>query len=503
MPIQGAQIQYGPWYGGVDYSRPAETLPVNMLFAMQNCRIGNAGQIEKRNGFSKYIASALAGTPTLTACGDHRFSAASSSVFVVAGDTFYEDVSGTWTDRTGGQTITAADDNIFALANAAGTLCLSNGVDAPLKWTAAAGNIALLDVDSRFTWSKHLAYWDNRIWHGNTSAGTDRVYRSDSGDIETIGATSFHTVDQDIDGLAPFRNMLTIHQQDGIHGLFPTGNADVPYAQQRVADKGACAHRSIVVLPDGTMVYVRGDGVYEWSPSTSAPAKISHPLDGTRYWDTLNKSRLQFAHAVDYEQRNEVWIWLPYGVSQTTNNHVMVWNYRYRIWYGPYTVAGARNCSALIDNQPHAGGYSDGLLYKHDDGTNDNTAAIDAWFETAAPFAISAVDQVRWFYARTFFDPAGDQRVQVQQKAPGIPTRSDAFDLGGSFDAIETAFTIGVSAIAGEDLIRGETTDLYGYDPETQLRYTNSNADEPFTIRQVNLVHKPIGNIRKESPGVE
>ena len=510
MPIQAQVLQFGPWTAGVIYALPAEDLPTNALHSMQNCRIGSAGQLVKRDGFSKYISTALASTPTFTMAHQQRFSASSSSVWAVAGTKIYENVAGVWTDRTAALTITAGNDNTFSPVNAAGTLCATNGVDLPWKRATAAGNASLLDVDGRFTWSKWLEWWDSRLWHGNTSAGVMRTYRSDTGDIETYGATAFHTIDADVTGVKALKSGLTIHAENGIWMLYPTGNSTVPYSQQQRANKGTISGRSLVVTPDGEMIFVRRDGIYSFfgseepkkievevfMPSLNGGSVTLFPLEGARYWDVLNGDRLFQSHAVVYPKREEVWFFLPYGTSQTTMNHVMIFNYRRRIFYGPY-LNFTRNCSALIDNLPHAGGYSDGLLYIHDSGETDNTAAIDAWGVTSAPPPLGAAATVRWLYARHHFDLAGAHNLQVLQMGQGLDTLTDSFGMGGSYAAIPN-FIVGTSAIKPDNVLFSAETDLQGYSSAMQFKYRNANASEPFTMRRSEAMYQPIGLEREE-----
>lgn len=510
MPIEGAAIQYGSWTEGVDYSRVAEEQSPKSIPAMQNCTVGNTGEMEKRNGYTEYIDANMSSTPTVVGCGRMRFSGTSDSVFAVAGTKFYEDTDSAWVDRTASISISAGNDNVVSWANAGGTGIFTNNVNAPWKWAAAAGNIAAWDVDSRFTTALCLEFWDNRAWAGNTSSGSDRVWRSDAGDIETFAATSFYTLDQDVTGLKGYRNILTIHADDqfnmggGIWVLSPTGNATAPYSLQKRADKGTVSHRSVVVHSGGSMVYVREDGVYEWDGS-SPPIKISFNLDGPRYWDKINQARLKYSHAVDYPDRSEVWFWIPHGEGQTNMNHIVVWNYRHRIWYGPMLgnveADFTRTSSALINDTPHAGGISKGQLYVHDNSTNDNTAVIDAYFDTSAPPPQGIGTQVRWLYARHAFDAVGEHDVSVQMLSPGIISRTDFLTVG-STDATIGAFIIAVSAIAGETAQIADTH-MWGYDPRVQLRYRNQQADEAFTIRFVNLIYKPQGLTMKEDAGVE
>ena len=69
MPINASSVQYGPWSKGVRYDLPTEDMGIDALYSMSNCRVGQAGQVEKRKGFSKFNSSALNSGATVTAVG--------------------------------------------------------------------------------------------------------------------------------------------------------------------------------------------------------------------------------------------------------------------------------------------------------------------------------------------------------------------------------------------------------------------------------------------------
>ena len=92
MPITANSVQYGPWQKGVRYDLPTEDLGAEALFSMSNCRVGQAGQVEKRKGFAKFNSSALNSDATVTAVGQVTL-AATEKTFAIAGDKFY-DVTG-------------------------------------------------------------------------------------------------------------------------------------------------------------------------------------------------------------------------------------------------------------------------------------------------------------------------------------------------------------------------------------------------------------------------
>ena len=512
MPRLGNAHTYGPWVGGWNASKPSDDLDAREIYDGQNMRIFPDGSARQRSGTTIFNASALTGTATIDSFGQHKFSASSEKIWAITNATFYEDTVGDgtgFTDRTGGMTITAG--NRWSMANANGTLIGHNGVtnDTILKWTAAAGNVAALNVDSRFTTAKHWEFWDNRAWAGNLSSGTDRVWRSDLADITTWGATSFFQTGDIMTGMRKMSNYMVIHSEEIIHLLVPTGNAVTPYRKVPKQHPGTIAPFSVVTvtIPDvgEVQLYIREDGIYAFDGETAR--KLSERLDGDRFWDDLNRTALVDAFAMVYARRSEVWFFLPHGTGQTTMNNIVVYNYRLGIFY-PRWLGVTRTDAAVMDNKPYCGGLSDGFIYDHEDtALNDYYSAtknaIDAWFQTSSRPPDGEVEQCRWLYNRTTTDILGDYDVEFSATMPSSPEVTDVISQGGTLDAIETAFQIGTSAISGEDTLVGNVdSGLEGYDPHIQIKFRNGTVDEQFSIRKTTPVYRPIGQTRKRGAGV-
>ena len=501
MPIAANTVQYGPWQKGVRYDLPTEDLGTEALFSMTNCRVGQAGQVEKRKGFAKFNSSALNSDATVTAVGQVIL-AGTEKTFAIAGDKFYDVTGGSGTDRSGSVTITAGNDNVFQWVLAGATLVLTNGVDTDsITWAGGTANAGTLDDSARFTKGKHIAYWDNRLWMGNVNGAAYQLWRSNTGDITTWGATDYYNFDYDITGIAPLGNALAVHTDRGIHTLTPTGNATVPYQVSRRAPVGTVSGRAIVVLPTGLQLFPRLDGFYAWDGSDQV-TKISQALDGSRFWDKLNTAKLSLVHSLYYPVVNEVWWFIPYGTSQTTTNYAIVYNTLLNCWSGPYTNM-ARDCSALVDKILHAGGF-DGTVYTHDTNNNDDSSAIASTFETGAPPPAGGAMRLRWLYARHFFDTQDSgYDVQVLQQSPKITGITESIIMGEASAGLGS-FVVGTTKLGGEDQALYADTDLIGYDNTSQLKYTNNASDEPFTFRRVMLQYKPIGLMRRrEVVGVE
>ena len=514
MPIPGRPHIYGPWHLGVNYSLPPEELDQAEMSGGQDVRVGKGGEGESRQGTTPYNGTAIGGGAAYTACGQHFFNDTTSREFAINGAKFYEGVSGTWTDRSSTMTITAGDDNTFSHADANGTHLFTNGVsgDNMMKWTAAGGNVAAMDVDSRFTWAKWVEFFDNRVWMANTSTGTDEIWHSDIANIDTWAALSFFQIGEIITGVKSIGDMLAVHSDKAITGLMPTGNAITPYRKKKRGNAGTISGRSIVTvqIPDKgeLQVYVRKDGIYAFNGVDSL--KISGRLDGDRFWDLLDKDRLRQCFADHYELLNEVWFYLPMatavGGTQTNMNIILVYDYLRNIFYPPW-LAGLNeefSCAGVIDRVINSGDISDGFLYTHETGLNDTngtaTNAMESFFTTSASPPEGTDVLLRWLYARHGFDILGDHTVTVSFTSPGIPSDSSTFNQGGGSAAIGS-FKIGTDSIS-RGFLGHEDTDLNGYDPSLQFEYLNSGLSESMSIRSTTAVYKPIGRVRKPEAGV-
>tara|TARA_R100000808_G_scaffold7522_1_gene22043 strand:+ start:13973 stop:15535 length:1563 start_codon:yes stop_codon:yes gene_type:complete len=519
MAIDAETVQYGPWGQGVRYDLPPEDITANGLQKMQNTRLNAAAAVERRHGTAKYESTAaISGPPTFTSVGEFQIPGGAAKVFATAGTKFYEFDDG-WVDRTSTVTITAGDDNTFEWVRAFDKLVLTNGVNGPIKWTGS-GNISALDVDSRFTTAKHVGYWDNRVWMGYTNANSDRLWYSDAGDPETWGSTAFYNFGAPITALVPMQNALSVHTEDALYTLIPTGNSQIPYqVQQRTSSDprnpqrgGTISGRAVIVLPGNVQVFPLDDGIYMWTGGDTIE-RISYALD-EGYWDNVVTSRLSQCFAVYWATEDEVWFWLTYGSGKTKMNDIMVLSTKHlyqdpstgttrMAWYGPYRNGTnlERNCAAIIDGKPHAGSYT-GVLYDHapENLYTDDGSKNDSYFMTGAAAPYGADVDLRWLYAKTYFDALGEYTITIDQESQGVGVHSGTFKtvLGG---AALDSFTLGTSKLGTTRMV-SKDLELRGYDPHSSLLFTNNNSNEPYRVRRTHLQYKVIGRRRKQKAGM-
>lgn len=493
--------EFGPYTGGVNYSRAAQFLGPNEIYSMQNCRVDTEGGVSKREGILKHNSTAMNSGATVAGCGQVAWSPTTDAIFAVAGNQFLEDDAkdGTFSDLTNGQTITAGALISHAFGN--GQLMLTDGTNAPLNQAARSGALGLQDVDARFTVAKYVAYWDNRAWWAHLVVGGStmgwRVWRSDVGDVGTYGATNFHNImtgEVEITAIHPTADFLAVHyrspQKEGIAGLVPQGLTATPYVPRYFTTLATVAPYSVQNLPGSRQIFVRMDGIYVWNWGTREVTKVSQALDGARYWDNVAKGSLHLSHSLLHEPRNEYWLTLPYG-SVTTPNHTIIYDHSRNIFYGPM-LSYTRASSCVVDRKPYMGDFA-GFLQQHETGDGDNSAAIDGWFTTAALKPEEAIRTFRWLRAEHYYDSVGGWFVTVEQL--GRNTNLKQLEMGGDYDLVQSTFKIAVSRIGGGGNVFHDMTQLLGHDSHLQFRFRNPGEDEPFTMRKTIAWYKP----RKES----
>lgn len=114
--------------------------------SLQNIDFNKFGSILKRNGYLNLNSTATSGTTNSDGLWWYEFSNAGaygSFLLNVSNGSIYKmsGLNGTWTSITGSATITTG--NFFSFTNFLNNVYMTNGHDAPLKWTGS-GNVATL-----------------------------------------------------------------------------------------------------------------------------------------------------------------------------------------------------------------------------------------------------------------------------------------------------------------------------------------------------------------------
>jgi len=218
-----------------------------------------------------------------------------------------------------------------------------------------------------------------RLWWGRTNANPRRVFFSDPGLPDQVGANSYldftdqSTVGDVIIGMVgDFENMLVVFLERSVWAVTGTGQivSDILDWDRTKSNAvaGAISQRSIVKVPAGA-VYTDAAGVQ----AATAQVMLAYftPLGDIRLFDGNNdiiistpvKDTLKTflyaqggkIHAVhDVENGHVVWFWpgpTPAGENAECTQGV-VWNYRWGVWYVWPSMPMA--ASAIVDTASDA-----------------------------------------------------------------------------------------------------------------------------------------------------
>lgn len=254
-----------------------------------------------------------------------------------------------------------------------------------------------------------------RLWWGRTDTNPRRVYWSDPGLPDQVGANNYldftdqSSVGDVVTGMVgDFEGMLVVFLERSIWTV--TGSGQIV---QDVMDwtrtksnavTGAISHRSIVSIPAGA-VFTDSSGNQVKTPKVMqayfTPFGDIRIFDGnndtiisTPVKDTLKTSlyaQSKKIHAVhDVEKGHVVWFWpgpTPSGEDAECNQAV-VWNYRWGVWYvwpdmpmaASTTIDTATDTEVVLTGEAQTG--KGGFCYKFFDGDSFDGENIPARWMT-------------------------------------------------------------------------------------------------------------------------
>ena len=430
-------------FGGIDTLSSPDQMPKYKSPEGQNFRSDPFGGITKRGGSVKLINTALNSGKQVQGIYEAKFRDLSSKLMAVAGNKIYEDVSGTWTNRTGGATITDSATNLssmFICNNISIILFRAN--DTPLKMVAtAASDVASLGGSPPA--GKFGITFKRRAFIFGTVSDPNLGYYSaaDNPESWTLGTDflNFDADDGDIPtGAALQYDSLIVGKNNGVFRVEHTGTTP-PFTLRQIAHGvgiGPASHQGIQVIDDDdTVVYLGTDDFYEIvgdvvRPIVSAEGgenQVSSTFkkgsDIKNYLKTLNRSRFQYTTSGIFKEFNEVWWSLSSG-SSSTNDRIIVLNYKTRQWFvfvGILANYIANRKSSGI-NQLITGDYS-GLVHIQDEGDSDGAELNQTYSDggSDAPLgSLSSNDYISQGFTPNSSDTLLEVRVKL--KTTGSPT---------------------------------------------------------------------------------
>lgn len=472
--------------------------------------------LEKFAGYDNYLSAAIGGTPTITGLYEYKKTGTSSATafIVTAGTKVYTASGGSLTEIYSGLT-SGAYCSFITFSN---VVIIMNGVDVPLQYdgtTCAA--VTYTDPDGIFENTSNTTatpawagIFRNNLFYGGDPSYPDRLWKPRPGTHNNFD-NSLSTVDAfDIspgDGgkltgfKAVSKDLAAIYKEGAIFrlsGSSPFGSSVDPFNLEEVTrDVGCIAPRTIVQVArdhyflsqDGlkklSIVFDYGD-IQQLDPTY----EIKDAINELNY----TASTIDDAFCVYVKDDRHLYLHVP-GGGASTNTECYV-----------HDVATGANmprsgitasCGAIVSRLYYTGGY-DGQIYKQLFGDNYDGSAINSSWESKW-LALGNLQSKKDFKSLLiYFETSGTATITVQwqvMKLDGtVQTGSkstaaigtDTWDVGEWDSAV---FDSGESTVFKEqNLGRGRAI---------KLKITNSNADERWKVRRVELEYRDLGKVSK------
>lgn len=168
------------------------------------------------------------------------------------------------------------------------------------------------------------------------------------------------------------RSGIVMFTDQSIHLMQPTGD-ELVYEFRQLGSGVSLAGPNAVIDAQGVVFLMSVDNFYIYDGVLRVmPCDI-----WTRVFRSFNVEQRRMVYAARNNAFSEIWWFYP-AAGSNTNNRVAVYNYRDNLWwYGNLSRSAFHDFSPLYI-KPY--GFSDaGVLYTHEDGQNDNGAAIDRY----------------------------------------------------------------------------------------------------------------------------
>lgn len=462
------------------------------------------GSITSFPGHANINSSAITETSVAKAItGMAYLGEIAAAMVLTAGTKFYEDVTGTPTDRTGALTITDSQDNLTDHAIITNIAIFTNrSRNAPWKWTGSGNGAALGGTPPV---GKYCAAFKRRAFIFNTSANPEYGYYSAIDNAESWDTTddviNFETKDGSVVTSATEVGESLYVGKEGpsasaghLYRVYATGGFPV-FSLEEVPTGGVgpVSQQGTIATPLGDLVFpgknsfymLRGNSFYD----------IGKPL--RKYIsDSVTASRLQFCSAGLIRSRGLV----GFSITTTGSGHNRVLWYDYLnsrpgerdIWYLTSHAINAFTERVSSGNiQPITAGY-DGYYELQLSGNSYAGAAYDkyrvtSWHHCGDPYSVklfgvlylicdSSVANPITVQYRTDFN-TGWSPAETVTPAPGSAT------LG--------SFVLGTDVLGGKEADE-KVVRIWKQARRIQFRFLNSTVSEPFNIFAYGLRYQPL-----------
>lgn len=416
----------------------------------------------------------------------------------VFGTKFYEDVSGTWTDRTGAITISSGDLVQFLdhqqNANKY-VIGVPGGGNAPFKWTGSGNAAVLGGSPPNFT---TIAKYHNAIF----GAVDENVYWSDTSDPETWDTAKWiKPFEKDVKCLVSHGPKLAVLMEDHIGSIQGYDYLDYEAEEKEITTFGCVGKHAAKNCFWGesdlkVIATVAKDGVWVFDEAFGTN-KI---LGDNHFKDTFNQSYLYKSSMAYWRDENLLFIALPAG-SSTEPNYLIIVNTKTGAWWpGPSIHADyIRALASMKDDSGNEFIYfvdSSGFAYKFNMDTklyrSGSTQTVIDYFWKSKRIDLKAVHLFGELVMLA--DAVGDWSVNVGvnfglEKSDGSPGSISMKNFG---DVLTYTFVLGASTLGGSDYIFSELGGVSGFGRFLQIVISRIDlgttvTDQSFRIKMMEL----------------
>ena len=484
-----------PGFSGLNDQEGVFGLKATELSVCNNM-VCKGGAARRRFGYTRRIATAQ-GSTRVTGLGGFRDIDLTRTFVMVTGGKLYEDVSGTWTERSSGTPFDTTAHATLATVGRNIVVCDQNA-NTPLIWNGSAAPSTLnVDITKANCVGSHRGFLfvGSPTVTGQLASASTREFSTVRHCDDPSRPTVFSAGKSDLNLTGQVLAIMSTGDSEGDVGLIFLDDA-IWYARYSPSAAGVGAGTytfDYQPLDPGTGIVgpkavcrVPGRRIFFWGQGEqgTGPYMITEkPIMAPRYigrrietfLSGMDKTQLSGVEVFSVPGQNCVLFCVPYGSSQTTNNYGVYYNWvddTFAIFKGSSQKAFAFASAVTVQDsdatfQTYAGDYA-GLVYKMGVGFRDDGQAIEsemwtawlgragvenAWLSMVLNMQLSNQKTIEAHY-RMFA-----KRDEVLQSLTG----------GAAGDPIETSFAVGLSAIVGQTTGR-LVGDIYG-DPSEFIQF--------------------------------
>lgn len=474
---RGALIPSAGFSGGFHSNTPITELKANEALDLSNIVLSDDGEgFRTRYCNTAFNASAMNGGAAVQGLGYLKLSTGSDFLMAICGAKAFSSasLSGTMTDRTNGQTITAGQNNIW-------TPVVYNDVqvwfggpptapDAPLS--TAGGVFTALGGTPPSAYGAFQA--NNRIFAFRTAANPSRIAWSILGnqaDWTGVGSGFADVWTSDGDSLTAAavmdNNTVLLFKENSVHKMLVNTLVSNAFPIFPLFPGIGCAGKHACVVASGLCYFITTQGRMRITDGSRLYDDQNIPIPNLSniddQWNACNSSRypyIQGAHIVgpDYD----FIIWTVSSTSgTTTNDQLFIWDIGNRCWLRHKTGYKA-NVLALKQSGILYTGHYDGVIYLQDANTtgttdaSESSANIDSYWQSGwdksdsvekikgprkANISFTTQSQGTILFSWGYDYASAIGSASISQVATGAIYDSDIYDDTNAVYAADTDFT--------------------------------------------------------------